>query len=252
MSLKIKYEDLENLKILIQKSKNTLVFLSEEISHISGVPNYKMPHGLVDSPWQGIDNSRLLSFDFLLAHPQIFYSWSKEVWYDLDKYKENQVHKLIAELQKESLITKVYTESIDMLCQKAIIQDVVEINGNPSAFCLKCGKYFSYDKVSKFVHQNEVPYCDMCGTLLKSQVRLDEQVISKQELLKWKSDFIRCNLCILFGTPSSRDEIISLFNLLDFEKLIVISDKATPFDSKSYLKFNNIDKVVSFLEDSFI
>ena len=237
-----------NLLSLIRPSKRIVVFLSEDIAQKSGVVDYRKPHGHEDEPWQGIDNSRLLTFDFLLANPVLFYNWALDVWYNMDKYEPANVHYLIAKLQKIGFNIKVYTEDIASLCKKAKIDNCVELNGNTSAFCLKCGKYFSYNIVSDFVNNGEVPYCDRCGTILKSNVLLDEMRINPKTIRKWSRDFKNSDLCILFGKLSTRKEFEQLIDIVDEGKLVIISEKVSKFDQNSLLKINDIEEVIRFLD----
>ncbi len=242
-------EDLYNkLLSLIKESKKITIFIADDIARKSGVPDYRKPHGSDSFPWHGIENSRLLSFDFLLAHPVLFYKWSLEVWYEMEKFNPNNVHYFISKLQSSGVKCKVYTEDIAMLCQKAGIRDFIELNGNTSAFCLKCGKTFSYDIVSTFVKNGDVPYCDRCGTILKPYVLLDEMRINPNKIRKWASDFKNCNLCILFGQPSTRKEYEQFIKQVNGDKLVIISNKISKFDKNALLKIEDIDKCINFFE----
>ena len=109
----------EKLIELIEKSRHMTVFTGAGVSTLSGIPDFRGKHGVYNDPWQGMEVEDIISMTFFRREPGIFYKWAKDVWYRLEEYEPNIVHKTLALMQEKGLLRSVYTQNIDMLHQRA-------------------------------------------------------------------------------------------------------------------------------------
>ncbi|AEV28690.1 NAD-dependent protein deacetylase, SIR2 family [Sphaerochaeta pleomorpha str. Grapes] len=252
MDYKNQAEGLEKLKELVENSKNTSVYTAFEVSRLSGVPDYRLPHGNETSPWQGIQMDRLLSWDYFISRPEVVYAWARDMWFSMEDYEPNRIHTLLSEGMQSGRIKNVITENIDMLLQRAGIGNPLELKGSPYlSYCMKCGKPFLYTKVAPVVKEGEIPYCDLCGTIVRPSILFIDEPMNKPIMKKAIPAFSFCNLCIVIGSPTPRKEIIDLFKTVRKDKLVVLSPRETCIDDLAFIKLNDIEGVMRELETSF-
>ena len=129
----------EKLVKLIENSNRMTVFTGAGVSTLSGIPDFRGKHGVYNDPWQGMEVEDIISMTFFRREPGIFYKWAKDVWYRLEDYEPNIVHRTLALMQKKGLLRAVYTQNIDMLHQRAGSVNVYEVHGSPEFHhCTRC------------------------------------------------------------------------------------------------------------------
>ena len=97
-------EDFKHLVDLIDSSRAMTAFTGAGVSTLSGIPDFRGSHGVYTDPWNGMDVEEIISLDFFAKHPEVFYAWAKDVWYHLEDYEPNVVHRTLASLEKKGIL----------------------------------------------------------------------------------------------------------------------------------------------------
>ena len=241
----------EKLKKLIDNSRKMTVFTGAGVSTLSGIPDFRGKHGVYTDPWQGLDVEEIISIGFFKKNPGIFYKWAKDVWYRLEEYEPNIVHKTITLLQKRGYLKNVYTQNIDMLHQKSGSENVFEVHGSPeNHHCFRCGRAYpdSYPEIAQKVRKDELPLCS-CGGTIKPDIvfygeSLNENVLSNA----WK-DFSSTDLCIVMGSsltvqPAASFPLLAKRNGAD---VVIINACETSQDQFATLLFKDLNQTCTAL-----
>ena len=184
----------------VEKSKDTAVFTGAGASTLSGIRDFRGKNGVYSQPWQGYAVEDILSLPLFKQDPSIFYAWSKEFCYCLDRFHPCIVHKVLAKMEERGLIGGVMTQNIDVLHQAAGSKRVLEVHGSPSNHhCLKCRKTFGYDEIAPIVMRDEVPHCD-CGGVIKPDIIFYGESLDSDTLEACFSWAQKCKLMIVLGS----------------------------------------------------
>lgn len=227
---------------LIEGSRHMTVFTGAGVSTLSGIPDFRGKHGVYTDPWQGMDVEDIISLDFFAREPGIFYKWAKDVWYRLEDYEPNIVHKTIAQLQEKGFLESVYTQNIDMLHQRAGSSNVFEIHGSPAHHhCTRCHAHYTYQEIAPKVLSDELPICH-CGGVIKPDIifygeNLDEDVLDRA----WR-DFSNTDLCLVLGSslvvqPAASLPVLAKRNGAD---VVIVNAQPTMQDRNATLLFSDL------------
>ena len=157
-------EFMEALIEYIEK-KGMTVLTGAGVSTTSGIRDFNGENGLYK---ERIDGREILSRDFFEENPLDFYKFFRK--YLINKnVKPNLMHKVIADLQKDGVVSAVITQNIDGLDIEAGSKEVIEIHGNINKFqCLSCGCKYSLDDI---IEMDIVPKCK-CGGIIRPNIVL--------------------------------------------------------------------------------
>lgn len=243
--------NIEKFKELIANSRRMVVFTGAGVSTMSGIPDFRSAHGAYAEPWQGMDVEDILSIDFFKRSPDIFYAWARDVWYRLDEYEPNIVHRVVAELEMKGYIEDVWTQNIDMLHQKAGSKVVHEVHGSPAHHhCIRCNAFRSYEDVAPEVLAGKVPLCKRCGGTVKPDIVFYGENLDMQQLVMAREEFSSADLCVVMGSSLVVQPAAS-FPVLTYRgggKLAIINAQQTPLDAYATLKFPDLKAVCTDLE----
>lgn len=235
----------EKLCTLIENSSRPCVFTGAGVSTLSGIPDFRGPHGVYSDPWMGMDVEEIISMTFFRKSPDIFYKWAKDVWYNLENYEPNIVHKVISRMK-----LPVYTQNIDMLHQKAGSEVVYEVHGSGKIHhCTKCGKTFSYEEIAPKVRDGIVPTCPQCGGVIKPNIVFYEEALDENVLRHAWNDFSTCDLCICLGSSLTVQPAASFPEIArqNGAKLVIVNAQETYEDYYADLKFSDLFEVFDAL-----
>jgi len=244
-------EKFSKLWLLIKESKSTTVFTGAGVSTMSGIPDFRGPHGVYNDPWQGMSVEEIISLPFFRKNPEIFYHWAKDVWYRLENYQPNVVHRVISQLEQRKFIKGIYTQNIDMLHQRAGSKNVYEIHGSPAVHhCTKCNKSYTYSEIAPIVVRGEVPKCKVCGGVIKPDIVLYGESLNSQLLEKAWDEFAHCNLCLVLGSSLTVQPAASLpvLALRGGGKVVIVNAQQTSLDASAELHFKDLKQVFEALE----
>ncbi|MBO4279569.1 MAG: NAD-dependent protein deacylase [Spirochaetales bacterium] len=240
---KVFEEKFAHLVKLIEHSHRMTVFTGAGVSTLSGIPDFRGKHGVYNDPWQGMDVEEIISMTFFRREPGIFYKWAKDVWYRLEDYEPNIVHRTLALMQEKRMLEAVYTQNIDMLHQKAGSRNVYEVHGSPEYHhCTRCGARYTYKEIAPIVLRDEVPLCRKCGGVIKPDIIFYEESLNETVLNRAWEDFSRSDLCLVLGSsltvqPAASLPILARRNGAD---IVIVNAQSTPQDSTATLLFKDL------------
>ncbi len=236
----------EELKKIIDTSKNTVLFTGAGISCPSGIPDFRSADGLYNEKGGGYSPEQIISHSFFVAHPKEFYEFykSKMVY---PKAKPNAAHRYFAKLEEEGKLSAIVTQNIDGLHQAAGSKNVLEFHGSVHRnHCMRCGKFFDVNYV---MNSSGAPKCDNCGGPVKPDVVLYEEGIDADVFEKSVAAIENAQTVIVVGTSLAVYPAAGLLTGFSGENLVLVNKQATPFDRYATLVFNeDVVNVVKRLE----
>ena len=236
----------EELKKIIDTSKNTVLFTGAGISCPSGIPDFRSADGLYGEKGGGYSPEQIISHSFFVAHPKEFYEFykSKMVY---PKAKPNAAHRYFAKLEEEGKLSAIVTQNIDGLHQAAGSRNVLEFHGSVHRnHCMRCGKFFDVNYV---MNSSGAPKCDKCGGLVKPDVVLYEEGIDADVFEKSVAAIENAQTVIVVGTSLAVYPAAGLLTGFRGENLVLVNKQATPFDRYATLVLNeDVVNVVKRLE----
>lgn len=238
---------IEALKELLKNSKKTWVFTGAGVSTLSGIKDFRGSQGLYTSAWQGLAVEDILSLDFFLREPAIFYKWAKEFVYQLDSFAPSVVHTVLGKMEHKGIVEGVYTQNIDLLHQKGGSRFVGEIHGSPANHhCLQCGMLYSYSQIAPIVLSDAVPACTQCNGKIKPDIIFYGEQLNSNMLDRAYRDFGGADLLLILGSSLTVQPAASLPMATYYHggKLVIVNAQETPLDR--YAKFRLYD-----LKDTF-
>jgi NAD-dependent deacetylase len=164
---------------LIRSARSAVTFTGAGISTPSGIPDFRSPEtGL----WNKNDPYEVASLTAFKYHPEKFYDWIRPLIAISQSAQPNQAHITLAKLEQAGFLKAVITQNIDGMHQKAGSKEVIELHGTTqTATCLKCGKQYSGENLIKEVAENNtIPYCKVCGAVLKPDIILYEELLPEK------------------------------------------------------------------------
>lgn len=241
----------QSLVKLMEDSRHMTVFTGAGVSTLSGIPDFRGKHGVYTDPWQGMDVEDIISLDFFAREPGIFYKWAKDVWYRLEDYEPNIVHKTIALLQKKGCLESVYTQNIDMLHQRAGSNQVFEIHGSPEHHhCTRCHAHYTYSEIAPKVLRDELPLC-RCGGTIKPDIVFYGENLNEDILDRAWNDFFHTDLCLVLGSslvvqPAASLPLLAKRNGAD---VVIVNAQPTMQDRNATLHFSDLQQTFEALNE---
>lgn len=241
----------EKLVSLIEGSHSMTVFTGAGVSTLSGIPDFRGQHGVYTDPWMGMDVEEIISMTFFRKKPDIFYKWAKDVWYHLEDYEPNVVHRVLAKMERNGFLKKVYTQNIDMLHQRAGNTRVMEVHGSPEFHtCQGCGKKFTYAEIAPIVREGKVPHCPVCSSVIKPDIIFYEEALNESILNSAWQDFSHTDLCLVLGSSLLVQPAASLPALArqSGAKIVIVNAQETYQDANAVLRFRDLRQTFEALE----
>lgn len=242
----------EKLKNLISKSRRMTVFTGAGVSTLSGIPDFRGKHGVYTDPWMGLDVEEIISLTFFRKSPDIFYKWAEDVWYRLENYEPNIVHKVLARMQKKGMLDSIYTQNIDMLHHRAGSTNVYEVHGSPRLHhCTKCRKEYKYEEIAPIVHGGEVPHCSACGGVIKPDIIFYEESLDSHVLESAFRDFSHTDLCLVLGSSLLVQPAASFpqIALQSGAELVIVNAQTTYQDANASVVFRDLKQTFDALDN---
>ncbi len=212
---------------LIKNSSYTVFFGGAGVSTASGVPDFRSATGIYT---KHVGAERILTPGFMHAHPEEFYAFNREYFYQ-EGILPNDCHKVLAALEKAGKLDLVVTQNIDGLHQAAGSQKVVELHGSTlRQYCEKCGKRYSLDEVKAM---DLVPHCTVpgCAGLIRPDIVLYEEALKEADIIAAVEAISRADLLIIGGTSLT---VYPAAGLIQYQKAtgkkVLVNMTATPSD----------------------
>ena len=139
----------------------------------------------------------------------------------------------MAKLEEMGKLKSVITQNIDDLHQKGGSKRVLELHGTLYRnYCLKCGKEFDLDYVTK---DEGITRCDKCGGIVRPDVVLYEEGLDEHTIEEAVHDISHALMLIVGGTSLNVYPAAGLLHYFRGKYLVLINKSATSMDKKADL-----------------
>ena len=193
-------EEIVALRQMIQSSDKIVVFTGAGISTESGIPDFRGPNGF----WK--TNTPIDFNDFVASEDTRRESWRRK-FSGGDKMagaKPNAGHIAINHLVQIGKVTHIITQNVDGLHHKSGVpeEQIIELHGNTNyASCLDCGhRYELQDIKQSFLTDDKIPYCDLCGGIVKTATISFGQAMPVKEMQRAEAATFACDMLIAIGS----------------------------------------------------
>jgi len=214
--------------------RNLAVMTGAGISTDSGIPDFRGPQGV----WTRNPGAEKLStFQAYLADPQVRRrSWQARLAHPAWSAQPNAAHQALARLAGSAIDTRVITQNIDELHQRAGTPPgrVIELHGTMFAVvCTGCGERTPMADVLARVRAGEDdPPCPRCGGILKSATVMFGQPLDPQTLQQAAAAASGCDLFLAIGSTLTVEPAASLCAVAvrAGAMLVIVNRDPTPYD----------------------
>lgn len=228
---------IKKLAEIIKNSKKLVFFGGAGVSTESGLKDYRSRDGIYNTYSKyGISPEEILSIDFFMQNPQMFYRFYREFF--LHNVQPNKAHKALAKLQDLGIDVTIITQNVDDLHQRAGSKKVLELHGTAEKYyCQSCGK--SYTKEFIADASKAVPYCESCGGIVRPQVTLYGEMLDEYVTESAVRAIQQADTLIIGGTSLTVYPAAGLVNYFNGGNLVIINKEKTFGDSYADMVFND-------------
>ncbi|CAN6227515.1 unnamed protein product [Urochloa humidicola] len=225
---------IEELAVMVQKSKHLVVFTGAGISTSSGIPDFRGPKGVwtLQRAGKGVPNA---SLPFHRAVPSL-------------------THMALVELERAGLLKFVISQNVDSLHLRSGFprEKLSELHGNSfKEICPCCKTEYLRDFEIETIGLKDTPRrCSdkNCGARLKDTVLDWEDALPPKEMNSAKEHCRSADLVLCLGTslqitPACNMPLMSIKN---GGRVAIVNLQATPKDKKASLVIHGlVDKVIA-------
>lgn len=238
-------DNIEKLKELIDSHNNIVFFGGAGVSTESNIPDFRSASGLFNEKLnKNFTPEQLVSHTFFMRYPEDFFKFYKDKLIYKDA-KPNKAHLSLVKLENMGKLNAIITQNIDGLHQMAGSQNVLELHGSVHRnHCTKCGKFFDLQQMLDL--EGIIPYCDVCGSIVKPDVVLYEEPLDNKVVNHTVNALLNADLLIIGGTSLAVYPAASFIDYFNGDSIVLINKSSTGYDSKASLLINDsIGKVLS-------
>lgn len=183
----------------IADAHKAIAFTGAGVSTPSGIPDFRSPSAGL---WEQADPMHVASIWGFRANPQAFYDWFSPLARLVLDAVPNAAHFALADLAAMGCLSAVITQNIDGLHQQAGSQRVLELHGHlRQACCIGCGDEVpSAGPIEELLRSRRAPRCRKCGGVLKPQVILFGELLSREVLRAAQDECQRCGVILVAGS----------------------------------------------------
>ena len=222
-------EELEKLRVAIEKAQKMVFFGGAGVSTESGIPDFRSVDGLYHQKYD-FPPETILSHSYFKRHTEEFYRFYRDKMLYTDA-EPNAAHKKLAEWGKSGKLTAVITQNIDGLHQKAGSKNVLELHGSVLRnYCMDCREFYGLDAITD---SQGVPRCAKCGGIIKPDVVLYEEALDDTVMEQAIRHISEADLMIIGGTSLAVYPAAGLIRFFRGDTIVLINRDATPFDSNA-------------------
>jgi NAD-dependent deacetylase len=247
-------KDIDKLINLIKTSSQTTVLTGAGISTLSGIKDFRSSNGMYSKKYKHLNVEEILNYEFFFSNPEIFYSWAKDNWYDMEKYEPNIVHNTLTKLQNLNLVGDIFTQNIDMLHTKANSKNIYEVHGSiKDHYCTKCNRTYSYEEIAPIVKKGQVPRCKVCNGLIKPKIVFYGESLDYGILERAYKSFSKSDLAIVLGSSLVVQPAASfiMYTINNGGKTVIVNKDPTSFDMYATLRFTDLKSTFDELNQNF-
>lgn len=235
----------EQLQNWISESNNIVFFGGAGVSTESGIKDFRSVDGLYHENYD-YPPETILSHTFFMQCPEEFYRFYHDKMV-CPNVKPNAAHLKLADLEQVGKLKAVVTQNIDGLHQAAGSRTVYELHGSTHRnYCMKCRQFYDLEFIDK---ADGVPYCPVCGGMVKPDVVLYEEGLDEETMEAAILSINRADVLIVGGTSLVVYPAAGLINYYRGNKLVLINRDPTPYDKKADLVIHDsIGKVLGAIK----
>jgi len=218
---------MSELRTIIERSHRIVFFGGAGVSTESGIPDFRSADGLYSQEsGQNYPPEEVLSHSFFISHPTQFFTYYKANLIHPEA-RPNTAHLVLAQWERQGILTVVVTQNIDGLHQMAGSRRVLELHGSVHRnHCMICGKKYGLDVV---LAADPVPYCE-CGGIIRPDVVLYEESLDEDVLEQSMREMSRADTLIVGGTSLAVYPAAGLLQFFSGTDLVLINRDPTPAD----------------------
>lgn len=238
-------DNIKKLKELIDSHNNIVFFGGAGVSTESNIPDFRSSSGLFNEKLnKNFTPEQLVSHTFFNRYPEDFFKFYKDKLI-YENAQPNNAHITLAKLEDMGKLNAVITQNIDGLHQKAGSKNVLELHGSVHRnYCTKCRKFYTLEEMLNL--NGNIPYCHMCGAIVKPDVVLYEEPLDNSVVNKAVNELKNADLLIIGGTSLVVYPAASFIDYFNGNSIVLINKSSTSYDKKASLVINDsIGKVLS-------
>ena len=227
-------DEINTLIKWIKESKKTVFFGGAGVSTESGLKDFRSKDGLYNQKYD-YPPEEILSHHFFMDKTKEFYKFYRDKL-NVNNYKPNITHEVLALMEKKKLLSSVITQNIDGFHQDAGSKKVLELHGSIKRnYCMDCGKF--YDEKIVFSSKG-IPKCS-CGGIIKPDVVLYEEGLDSDTVSESIKEIGSCDLLIIGGTSLNVYPAASFIRYFRGKHLVLINRDKTQYDHLCDLVIND-------------
>lgn len=228
----MEYRDkISRLAELIDNHKPVFALTGAGVSTESGIPDFRSPGtGL----WTKFDPIKTASLSALRKNPGEFYRNTLDRWTSYAGASPNDTHRALALMEKMGHLVGVITQNIDGLHRLAGSRRVWEVHGHMrTCHCMDCKENYPFDElVKKYRGGENPPLCRACGGVLRPDVVLFEDTMSK-DFFNAIEAVKGCQLMLVVGSSL---QVYPVAGLPEFARRVaIVNREPTPWDDRAEL-----------------
>ncbi len=222
----------KNLKEIIGASRRIVFLGGAGVSTESGIPDFRSEDGIYKAKQAyGVPPEVLLSHDFFLRYPEIFFDYYRKHLLYPDA-KPNRAHLALSRLEQAGKLSAIVTQNIDNLHQAAGSRHVLELHGSVYRnTCMRCHKKYT---LADILSGDGVPRCP-CGGIIKPDVVLYGEGLDQRVLNDAVCALQNADTLIVGGTSLAVYPAAGLIDCFSGENLVVINLSDTHRDRDATL-----------------
>ena len=245
--------DISGFIDLYRKSSRIAVLTGAGVSTLSGIPDFRSSGGLYSKEFGNMSVEEILEIGFFRSHPDVFYSWARENWYQMDSFEPNIIHRTLAEMEKRGKLSEgIFTQNIDNLHQRAGSRKVYELHGSVRfGYCMNCHKQYSYQEIAKEVNAGNVPVCSSCGGVIKPDIVFYGEPLNSSVLMRAENAFSNADLAIVLGSSLVVNPAASLpyISVRGGKDVVIVNKQRTYIDDYASLRYDDLEEFFTSFSD---
>lgn len=236
---------MKTIKTLVENASSITIFSGAGFSTESDIPDFRSENGLYFKNHYPYSNEVMLSHSFFMNQTEMFYRFYRNEMIH-ESALPNRAHKAVARLEALGKLEAVITQNIDGLHEKAGNRKVITLHGSIYRnYCMNCHTFYGLDKIT---NTTGIPYCDVCGGIIKPDVVLYEEALDQTMIHKAIHALENSDLLIVAGTSLSVYPAAGLLQYYKGKEIIVINHDETNYDAKATIvTHENIGDVLDFI-----
>ena len=220
-----------DLIALARPARDMVAFTGAGISTESGIPDYRGPGGV----WERNAPPTLDDFRENRQTRADYWRERRERYPALRDTMPNAGHVALARLQRVGRLSRVITQNIDGLHQKAGSDPArtIELHGSAHRVrCLDCGTSWPAATVQARLTSEPLPDCERCGGMLRAATVLFGESLPEVPLRRAIGAAQTCDLMLVVGSslvvqPAARIPEIAVAS---GARLAIVNNEPTPLD----------------------